>query len=191
MNRRHHSLACLLPLLCGGLAFVAMGVPVAHAAPLWTVDLLSDSFDLFGAGALCIESLGLSLLIDLSPHAGDGAEACGSLRGVGFAFLGLAAIVVIALGRMRLATEQKRLDVARRLVEQGIDPPSALLMGTARADLRRGLVLMFAGIGLFLAGGLTADRALFAGGLIPEFIGLGYLLSYWLASRGERPKVGS
>ena len=94
-------------------------------------------------------------------------------------------IVAIAIGRMRMATEHKRLDVARRLVEQGIDPPPSLLMGPARNDMRRGVVLMFAGVGLFVAGVVHGDRALMAGGLVPEFIGIGYLLSYWLAARTD------
>lgn len=177
----------VVPGVLGLLAFTLVGVPTAHAAPLWTMDVLTDTGGVLETLGVCVDGLGLSLLGELAPHGGpDAAEACGSLRGVGFAFLGLAAIVVIALGRMRLATEQKRLDVARRLIEQGMDPPPELLMGPARNDLRRGIVLVFAGAGLFAAGLLSADHAMSAGGLIPEFIGFGYLLSYWLAARVRR-----
>lgn len=185
--RAVRALARVLPIACGTLAFVAVGVPAAQAAPLWTLDVVPQAISGFDPVAACMDGLGWSLawLLDPTLHRGQAAEACGSLRGVAFALLGLAAIVVIAIGRMRMATEHKRLDVARRLVEQGIDPPAALLMGPARNDMRRGIVLMFAGVGLFVAGVLHEHRALMAGGLIPEFIGIGYLLSYWLAARTD------
>jgi hypothetical protein len=65
-----------------------------------------------------------------------------------------------------------------------------LLLGPARNDLRRGIVLMFAGAGLLAAGLVLGDRALTGGGLVPEFIGVGYLVSWWLAMRrpGEDPR---
>jgi hypothetical protein len=112
-----------------------------------------------------------------------GAEppAHGSSRGMGIVVLALAAIVVIALGRMRLTAEHKRLDLARRLIEQGLEPPQDLLAAPARNDLRRGLVLGFAGLGLVVAGMVLGDRGLAAGGLVPAFIGGGYLVSFRIA----------
>ena len=86
---------------------------------------------------------------------------------------------------MRLSAEHKRLDLARRLIEQGLEPPQELLAAPARNDLRRGLVLGFAGLGLVVAGMLLGDRGLAAGGLVPAFIGGGYLVSFRLAIGGE------
>jgi hypothetical protein len=177
------ALASFLPPVCGAVAFLALGVPAAHAAPLWVVEGLPDVFSILDPVASCVESFDLGWVFDTPGPSG--AVACGKLSGLAFALLGLVAIVVIAIGRMRMTTEHKRLDVARRLVEQGIDPPPALLMGPARNDMRRGVVLMFAGIGLFVAGAFHGDRGLMACGLVPEFIGIGYLLSYWLAARSE------
>jgi hypothetical protein len=175
--------SCLLPVLSGGLAFVVLGVPEAQAAelPSLTTQVLHAAGDAIG-GALCSEELGLGGALDLGPHV-DGATRCDGMRGLGIAILALAALVVITLGRMRLHTEQKRLEVARQLVEQGMEPPPGLLMGPARADLRKGIVLLFAGAGILAAGLLLGDRGLAAGALVPEFIGVGYLVSFWLAAR--------
>jgi hypothetical protein len=120
-------------------------------------------------------------------HDGSGrhSNACAGLRGIGFAFLGLAALVVIALGRMRHATEQQRLELARKLVEQGIEPPAELLGSAIRNDLRKGVVLLSAGVGLLIAAMVMGDHRLAPGGLIPGFIGLGYLVSYSIAKRSR------
>jgi hypothetical protein len=180
---------CLIPVLSGLLAFVVLGVPEAYAAPItppggsgsMTAQVLHAAGDVMG-NMLCVESLDLGHAFDLGPHA-EGSSRCDGMRGLGIAVLALAALVVIALGRMRLHTEQKRLDLARHLVEQGIEPPPGLLMGPARSDLRKGIVLLFAGAGIFAAGLLLGDRGLAAGALVPEFIGVGYLVSFWLAAR--------
>jgi hypothetical protein len=172
------------------LAYVAV-MPQAHAAAplmmatdlgtevLGLVDDLAHTVvygsDLFLDG---LRSVGSTLGLD--PHRS--AVECHDLRGVGFAFLGLAAVVLIAFGRMRLATEQRRLEVARRLIEKGFEPPDGLFMAPAHRDLRKGVVLVFAGLGLVVAGMMLGDRGMAAGGLIPAFIGVGYLVSYRLAT---------
>jgi hypothetical protein len=46
-------------------------------------------------------------------------------------------------------------------------------------------VLLFAGVGLTFAGVVLGDRGLAAGGLVPAFIGIGYLVSYRLGARAE------
>jgi hypothetical protein len=165
------------------LAFAVLGLPEAHAGemPTLTTQVLHAAGDAVG-GLMCLEELDFSF--DLGPHA-DGVTRCDGMRGLGIAILALAALVVIALGRMRLHTEQKRLEVARQLVEQGMEPPPGLLMGPARADLRKGIVLLFAGAGILAAGLLLGDRGLAAGALVPEFIGAGYLVSFWLTARGR------
>jgi hypothetical protein len=179
-------MVAFLPVASGLLAFAVFGVPEAHAAPGVGEGLTTEVLHAAGravGGLLCLDLDGAALgSLDWSPHGPDGAP-CEGMRGLGIALLALIALVVIALGRMRLHTEQKRLDVARQLVEQGIEPPPGLLMGPARADLRKGIVLLFAGGGILAAGLLLGDRGMAAGALVPEFIGAGYLLSFWLASR--------
>ena len=174
--------------VCVGLvAFAGLAVPAqAATTPAMTHEVLTFAqgfaLELLGAGAACLDGLhGLGGALGLEPPVGGGSVGCPRLHGLGFTFLGLMAVVVIALGRMRLQTEQRRLEVVRRLVEQGLTPPRPLLEGPARKDRRKGVVLVFAGAGLLAAGFVLGDRGLAAAGLIPAFIGLGYLASYRLA----------
>jgi hypothetical protein len=143
-----------------------------------------------GAGSACLQGLhGLGGVLGLEPHLGAGSgSASPDIGALGFTFLGLLALVVIAVGRMRLQTEQRRLDIVCRLVEQGLPAPRSLLEGPARRDRRKGVVLVFAGVGMLAAGFVLGDRGLAAAGLVPAFIGLGYLVSYRLAvGRDEEP----
>jgi hypothetical protein len=176
-----------LPIV-GALAGFLVGEPIAHAAPTLQSDLptlvLERTWDIVEIGVSCVDQLEAASSWVALQVGGDPAS-CNSMRGFGVAFLALAAVVVIALGRMRLSAEHKRLDLARRLIEQGLEPPAGLLSAPARADLRRGLVLGFAGLGLVVAGWLLGDRGLSAGGLVPAFIGAGYLASFRLARRSE------
>jgi hypothetical protein len=185
----------LLPVFGGFaaalFAYVA-AISEAHASPLRLggglgTEMLGLVDDLartvVQGGGLCLDGLySVGSLLGLDPHGSANAVECHDLRGVGFAFLGLAAVVVIAVGRMRLATEQRRLEVARRLIEQGFEPPEGLFSAPARRDLRKGVVLVFAGLGLVISGMMLGDRGMAAGGLIPAFIGLGYLVSHRLAT---------
>jgi hypothetical protein len=165
---------------------VTTATSVAHAAPcdgLAQSELLERSLDVLELGIACVDQISsFAGWIDL--QTGGDPGACGTTRGFGLAFLALSALVVIALGRMRLVTEQKRLDLARRLVEQGLEPPAGLLTAPAKNDMRRGVVLVAAGLGLLVAGVVLGDRGLAAGGLVPAFIGVGYLVSFRLAMRG-------
>jgi hypothetical protein len=111
--------------------------------------------------------------------------ACSSFRGVGFAFLAVVGLVVVGLARLRLALERRRLDLVRRLVETGHEVPTELLRGSVRNDLRRGIVLVAAGIGVMATSWWSAGREMATMGLIPMFIGLGYLLSYHIAVKGD------
>ncbi|GEM_PF-6004882 len=135
-----------------------------------------------------VETVALALRLHRVPasaHAEGAAGPCHGLRGVGFAFLGLTALVLIALGRMRHIAELRKLEIARKLVEQGFVVPADLIASTARIDLRRGLVLVFTGVGLLAAAAVSGDPALGPMGLIPAFIGVGYLVSYRVAMRRE------
>ena len=191
MSRRF-PLPCLGGIAAALLAYVAV-VPQAHAAAAFPATMALD----LGGEVLCLVDdlartvvLGSDLFLDglqsvgvvfgLDPHRS--AVECHDLHGVGFAFLGLAAVVVIAIGRMRLATEQRRLELARKLIEKGFEPPDGLFTAPARRDLRKGVVLVFAGLGLVVAGMMLGDRGMAAGGLIPAFIGIGYLVSHRLAT---------
>lgn len=182
--------------VAGALAYLAIA-PSAQAAPsILGADLSSQVLGLvddMGRTVIhgSMDSLySVGMMLGFDPHRATGAAECTDLRGVGFAFLGLAAVVVIAVGRMRLATEQRRLELARTLIEKGFEPPDGLLAAPARRDLRKGVVLVFAGLGLVVAGMMLGDRGMAAGGLIPAFIGLGYLVSYRLATPEDPPNPG-
>jgi hypothetical protein len=160
-------------------------MPQAHASPSLMMDTIDRTFEVIEFGLGCadrVQAAGAWIEVQVG---GDVPSHDASSRGLGVVVLALAALVVIALGRMRLSAEHKRLDLARRLIEQGIEPPQDLLAAPARNDLRRGLVLGFAGLGLVIAGMLLGDRGLAAGGLVPAFIGGGYLVSFRLAIGGR------
>jgi hypothetical protein len=172
--------------MLASVVFFGAHVGPVHAWPgpgMAAIDGVLDA-DMGGLGALELVLVHMRFDPSHLDHAGRTADACVGLRGMGFAFLGLAALIVIALGRMRHATEQRRLELARRLLEQGVEPPHELLGSVVRSDLRRGIVLISAGVGLLAAAVVTADHALAPAGLIPGFIGIGYLVSYLVARRG-------
>jgi hypothetical protein len=176
----------LAPALGGvvaGLASFACFAGQAHAAPTMSMEIWDRAFEVVEFGLGCadqVHAAGAWLELQVGVESPGG----GSMRGFGVVVLALVALVVIALGRMRLSAEHKRLELVRKLVEQGHEPPSALLLAPARNDLRRGIVLGFAGLGLVVGGLLLGDRGLLAGGLVPAFIGAGYLVSFRLAVRG-------
>jgi len=84
----------------------------------------------------------------------------------------------------------------RMMVEKGQPVPPELLSSPAAApvtvrpwyDLRRGIVLVSVGVGVIMFFGISAgwDNGVWALGLIPSLIGLGYLLAWRLAYRDER-----
>ena len=110
----------------------------------------------------------------------------GSFRAFDLAFLAVVALIVISAIRFRHATTRRRLELARTMVEKGIEPPPELVGAHHGSDLRRGLVLVFTGIGLLLASLLAGGNDLSPAGLIPGFIGIGYLISHRFAVRGGR-----
>jgi hypothetical protein len=84
----------------------------------------------------------------------------------------------------------------RMMVEKGQPVPPELLSSPAPApvtvrpwyDLRRGIVLVSVGVGVVMFFGISAgwDNGVWALGLIPGLIGLGYLLAWRLAYRDEK-----
>ena len=120
----------------------------------------------------------------------DACNSGGSLV-LDIAFLALLVIGVIAVVRIRQRTEPNRLELARKYIEKGMNPPPTLFPSAAGNDLRRGIVLVFTGLGLLCASLVASGwshgvQGLGPAGLIPGFIGLGYLVSYACAVRGKK-----
>ncbi len=141
----------------------------------------------------CLTEAGLlgSFWGGVDPALGPGA--CGGGGGsllLDIAFLALLVIAVIAVVRIRQRTEENRLTLARQYIEKGMEPPQSLFPSAAGNDLRRGIVLVFTGLGLLCASLVASGwshgvQGLGPVGLIPGFIGLGYLVSYACAMRGK------
>ena len=182
---------------------VSLGLSTeAHALPSWTPNLRFDYGGLHLAGLAegvagslrgCLTEVGLlgSFWGGVDPAAAPAhCNSAGSLV-LDIAFLALLVIAVIAVVRVRHTSEQSRLELARRYIEKGMNPPPTLFPSAAGNDLRRGIVLVFTGLGLLcaslVAGGWSHGvQGLGPAGLIPGFIGLGYLVSYACAVRGKK-----
>src|SRR5438477_8496330 len=86
----------------------------------------------------------------------------------------------------------------RMMVEKGQPIPPGLLSSSAAVsaatglrpwyDLRRGIVLMAVGVGIIMFFGISAgwNEGVWALGLIPGLIGVGYILAWRLAYREEK-----
>lgn len=140
----------------------------------------------------CLTEVGLlgSFWGGVDPALGPGACGGGGSLLLDIAFLALLVIAVIAVVRIRQRTEQDRLELARQYIEKGMEPPQSLFPSAAGNDLRRGIVLVFTGLGLLCASLVASGwshgvQGLGPVGLIPGFIGLGYLVSYACAMRGK------
>lgn len=171
-------------MLLSGAVGVAFGL---YASTVWAADVgvasVAQAALDGGCDALLTTVSDGVRIVWSGPHEAHGS-ACPAFKGVGFAFLMIAALVVLGVARMRLNVEQRRLDLARTLLEQGKEPPAELLRGTHAGDLRKGIVLIFAGLGMVLTAAVTSHHGLMSGGLIPGFIGMGYLVSYRMGLRG-------
>jgi hypothetical protein len=130
----------------------------------------------------CSSSFGLMIDVDAMLFEAQ-PPRCG-FQVFDLAFLAVVALIVISAIRFRHATTRKRLDLARRMVEKGIEPPPELLGSNTGSDLRRGVVLVFTGVGLLVASLLGGSEGLSPAGLIPGFIGIGYLVSHRFAATG-------
>ena len=95
-------------------------------------------------------------------------------------------LILTAMILLYQARKTERLhDLAVRLAEKGQPLPPDFLLDrqSPQADLRRGLVLLFLGIGLSIC--LWQIDMPWGFGLIPLFMGLGYLL-VWKLDSGEK-----
>ena len=102
------------------------------------------------------------------------------------------AIVLIVLRHRREMAAQKLRTIAE-LVSKGASLPAQLLLDSPQkpgvADLRRGLVLAFTGMGAVIFAFTLPDHEGWGVGLLPLFAGLGYLAT-WLFSRSDKSPDG-
>lgn len=163
-----------LPPLIAALAWLGAGS--AEAAE-WSPLVIDATISEQGCSGM------LGLRLDFDSMLFETQAPRGGFRTFDFAFLAVVALIVISAIRFRHATARHRLELARRMVEKGIEPPPELLGSTAGSDLRRGVVLVFTGVGLLVASLLGGSGGLSPAGLIPGFIGVGYLVSHRFAAR--------
>jgi Domain of unknown function (DUF6249) len=102
------------------------------------------------------------------------------------------AIVVIVLRHRRELAAQKYRTILE-LVSKGVPLPTELLLDSTSkpgaGDLRRGLVLFFAGVGALLFAFTLPDHEAWGLGLLPLFVGIGYLAT-WLMTRPAKSTGG-
>ena|SRR5688572_25165259 len=97
-------------------------------------------------------------------------------------FVCLVAAMAVTL-HFRTVRERDRHETLRRMVDKGMEIPPALLVPPNRpaSDLRRGLVLVGAGLGLIVLIATMGEpevRRMWAAGLIPTLMGAAYLLTW-------------
>jgi hypothetical protein len=165
-------------LAVASFAFGMLVAPEAHAAASAVTGALGSE------GGFLARLLSDVLGFDIG---GGSGPRCAGFRACDLTFLAIVAVVIVAVVRLRHQTTRRRLDLARRMVEQGMEPPADLVGNSTGNDLRRGLVLVFTGLGLLGASFLGGKGDLSPAGLIPGFIGLGYLASHRFAGR-KRPR---
>jgi Domain of unknown function (DUF6249) len=122
-------------------------------------------------------------------HALEGIIA---VLGVTLVLLIPVAIVVIVLRHRRDMAIQKQKTILE-LVSKGSPLPPELLLDSPQkpgvGDLRRGLVLSGAGIGAIVFAFTLPDHEEWGIGLLPLFVGLGYLAT-WLLTRPDMSRDG-
>jgi hypothetical protein len=165
-----------------GAGLVTWGFAATALAAEWTPLVLDTGIGEQG----CSGAVGYLLEFD-SMLFETSAPSCSGFRAFDLAFLAVVALIVISAIRFRHATTRRRLDLASRMVEKGLEPPPELTGANNGSDLRRGLVLVCTGIGLLLASSLGASESLSPAGLIPGFIGVGYLVSHRFAIGTPKP----
>jgi hypothetical protein len=141
--------------------------------------------DLAAAHGVAAVGTGVGIVSMLLEAAG--AVPCHGFRAGDVAVLGFVALLLVAAMRFRHMLARRRLDLARQMVERGLEPPRDLLDAPHRDDLRRGIVLLFLAAGIAVASAFSHEGRVSPFGLVPGFVGLGYLLSHFLAARRSRP----
>lgn len=168
-------------LLTWGIAGTAMAGDLVRMSPMSTFDISMTQG--------CSGAVGFALEFDSMLFEAR-APNCAGFQAFDLAFLAVVALIVISAIRFRHATTRRRLELARRMVEKGLEPPPELVGANNGGDLRRGLVLVSTGVGLLLASMLGNSDGISPAGLIPGFIGIGYLISHRFAAISIPPGGG-
>jgi hypothetical protein len=96
---------------------------------------------------------------------------------------------LVATLLLRYRKHAQLQDTLRLMIEKGADIPPELIAPPAApyGDLRRGLILVGAGLALLILVGLVFgfETGSWAVGLIPSFIGAGYLIVWRISRRAE------
>lgn len=108
------------------------------------------------------------------------------------------ALVTIVLIAQVFATRRERIrqETLRAMVDRGMEIPPGLIGDRARrsSDLRSGLVLVGAGVGVSLAFALVhlngqSGSGLWSIGLVPMFMGGGYLVAWRVQARNTSDRT--
>ena len=108
------------------------------------------------------------------------------------------ALVTIVLLAQVFATRRERIrqETLRAMVDRGMEIPPGLIGDRARrsSDLRSGLVLVGAGVGVSLAFALVhlngqSGSGLWSIGLVPMFMGGGYLVAWRVQARNTSDRT--
>ena len=182
-----------------GRAVAPAPAPVAPATPAMTVPAPAPSGQSAATGLpdAALVKLDADLLYDLArkkiesdglaAHDNDPPAVAIIVPTVLFGSLVLVVWIVVIF---RLRKTRQVHETLRLMVEKGADIPTELIAPARQrnVDLRRGLLMVFGGIGYMLFMGLLAafvpDAINGLGvGLIPLFIGIGYLLVWRIEKR--------
>ncbi len=175
-RRRSLWLALGAGLLTWGTAGTAMASELLRLSPISPMSPMLDTSMSQG----CSGVVGFALEFDSMLFEAR-APNCAGFQAFDLAFLAVVALIVISAIRFRHATTRRKLELARRMVEKGLEPPPELVGANNGSDLRRGLVLVSTGVGLLFASMLANGNGISPAGLIPGFIGIGYLISHRFA----------
>lgn len=170
-------------LLTWGTAGTAMASELLRLSPLSPMSPMLDTSMTQGCSGVVDFALEFDSML-FEARTPD----CSGFRAFDLAFLAVVALIVISAIRFRHATTRRKLELARRMVEKGLEPPPELVGANNGSDLRRGLVLVSTGLGLLVASMFGSGNGISPAGLIPGFIGVGYLISHRFAV--SRPSGG-
>ncbi len=111
-----------------------------------------------------------------------------------FTVFGAPVLIVAVILYFSMSKSRQLHKTVRMMVEKGQEVPAALLAAPPvaqrqRSDMRRGVVLVMVGLGimLFFAAVNEWEGGAWSIGLIPFFIGLGYLLVWKLDTKKDNP----
>lgn len=138
-----------------------------------------------------VEKLSQEQLMQVLHERSRSPEPPALAQTVPIAFFILVLLIVALSLYAGLRKDQQRSEVLRALIEKGAPLPAELLVppSPGKSDLRRGLVLVGAGLGLMVMLAALADRGVWTAGLLPLLMGAGYLLTWKLEPASPRPSA--